>query len=212
MPYGPSSSCCTLTDLCCKQLLSAQAFIGRRISDRWDKAHMAPCAGLSSSLSSRVPIDPAVVANYWLVCQVLADLRQAVAAICGEANIESAECQGYSLCYICRQNGMDDPADPPGCSWDCAAASRPLFCSCGQSGIHCAEVSYALLALRHTSCDKLSADFALSCSLLPGCELDDAVEAKIQQPYDHVWMQHLAQQLCTVRHAADHPQHMAETL
>jgi len=86
MPYGPSSSCCTLTDLCCKQLLSAQAFIGRRISDRWDKAHMAPCAGLSSSLSSRVPIDPAVVANYWLVCQVLADLRQAVAATCGEAN------------------------------------------------------------------------------------------------------------------------------
>jgi len=25
-------------------------------------------------------------------------------------------------------------------------------------------------------------------------------------------MQHLAQQLCTVRHAADYPQHMAETL
>ncbi|KAL0055043.1 hypothetical protein WJX82_006210 [Trebouxia sp. C0006] len=34
-------------------------------------------------------------------------------------------------------------------------------------------------------------------NLLPGSELDDAFEAKIQQPYDHVWMQHLAQQLCT---------------
>ena len=91
-----------------------QTFTGPRISDRWDKAHMAPCTGWLSSLQVRMPFNIGIAADRWLLCQVLAVLRQAVAAICGEANNESTECQGYSLYYIYRQNGMDEPADPLG--------------------------------------------------------------------------------------------------
>jgi len=88
---------------------------------------MAPCTGLFSSLSKRAPV---LLLTHWLVWQVLADLRQAVAAICSQANNESTECQGYSMYYIYRQNGVDEAADPPGCSGDCAAASRPFSSSC----------------------------------------------------------------------------------